>query len=160
MFRSRSLRHPSRWALFAALALLALGVFAFHTWKLERDARLQRECTARGGLWTGTCRPGHDACYVGDHRKLPVGVVYGNGCNTCECGPNYQRCTSVWCKTLRDGADPSCKFAVFDPGCEAPQSFCGRGGATFRQRAYCGCDGVTFTSDAPLKPYRHLGPCE
>jgi hypothetical protein len=62
-----------------------------------------------------------DNCdYAG--RRLPVGVVFADGCNSCECFPNGVEST-VGCDTKNIGCNPPCPWCVFDPGCDRPRAF-------------------------------------
>jgi hypothetical protein len=138
---------------FGVVASLAVVTVAVRDWHRKE------KCRSTDGMWLGDhCLEKHDSCVLGGDRTVPVGAVFADGCNTCECKPYTIGCTSVGCINNIYARKPSCPCAIFDPGCDQPRSYCGRCGA-FSERAYCGCDGATFVAMAPLKPYRHLGPC-
>jgi hypothetical protein len=139
----------------------------------------EQHCNATGGKWhghAGECTPPQTECLCGS-RRLPVGTVFGDGCNTCECERHGWRCTALACfdspsvdlggtvigcfagmKQAKPCTLPGDTRCIFDPGCEEPRSY--RGTASFApERAHCGCDGATFIASAPHRPYRHVGAC-
>jgi len=159
MSRGWLLSHPLlRRALSIAASVVMVGALSAQlvlVWQWQRE----RECRAAGRRWnTSTCVDFVRACNV-ENRSIPVGAVFGDGCNTCECLPVGTRCTSMWCEPPdRTPCTAQSSLCIFDPGCDNPRAYRGRGNV-FTERAYCGCDGRTFTTSGPAKPYRHPGPC-
>jgi len=158
-------------SILARLVLIAAGVA---TVLLVAGALVtagrERDCLASGGRWQtwGRCLPPLKACSCHE-RTLPVGAVFADGCNMCECGPHSMRCTSkacmdgagvIGCWDGNRGVEPCSaeQPCVYDPGCEQPRSYPG-GFIAAEERDYCGCDGVTFKAVAPRLPYRHVGAC-
>jgi hypothetical protein len=119
------------------------------------------------GAWHGPSgRPAQTSCWC-HNRRLPVGAIFADGCNMCECMPYGATCTSKGC--VSEGHLIGCwgvavrpcapgAACVYDPGCESPHSYPG-GYIARLERPHCGCDGVTFWAVAPEKPYRHVGAC-
>ncbi len=57
----------------------------------------EQHCSATGGKWHGvSCTPPQTECRCGLHR-VPVGTVFWDGCNTCDCQVHGLRCTSKAC---------------------------------------------------------------
>lgn len=128
----------------------------------------------------GPARPGNrplDAaplsCECGAGRTCTAGAIYASDCAVCECRPNGQSvCQGGYCVPPDGGVlppAPRCEDepsrcgqgdCIYDVGCEAPRAYCAKSkcSATF-SGTFCGCDGQTFTTDCPLKPYRHVGAC-
>ena len=111
------------------------------------------------------------ACSCGPGRTCPVNAIYATPCRVCECQPSGQAlCQAILCP-VSDGGEPApirceggagaCKGdCVFDQGCDTPRAYCSltQCSNTFGG-IFCGCDGVTFTSDCPRRAYRHVGAC-
>jgi hypothetical protein len=153
------------------------------------DGRTSRKCTwseapfRHFGPCTDTDAPsdrpddgaGPDApaaCSCGSGRTCPVDTIYASWCSVCQCRPNGQSiCQTIGCSYPDSGVEPEatrcesspsgCKGdCIYDQGCNSPSAYCSptKCSNTFGGM-FCGCDGVTFTSDCPRKPYRHVGAC-
>jgi hypothetical protein len=143
-------------ALLAALTVVAAVVAGINDWQLSR------ECRALGNRWDRRkgCLARIDECVSGD-RHIPVGAVFGQGCYACECTQYYGAVcrTGMLCDPdVNTACDPSSGDCAFDPGCVLPRAYHTLF-VPFSPRPYCGCDGQTFVSAAPTKPYRHVGVC-
>jgi len=127
-------------------------------------------------------------CDLADGRRLPVGAVYGDGCNCCLClatGGNCQMALcrgsvdsgqAYWTDTTPCQSDADCAVSmgsgalcIFDQGCSPQQGRCNFNGicplSEGYARDYCGCDGKTFHvgatpgGECPNRGYSHLGAC-
>jgi hypothetical protein len=113
------------------------------------------------------------SCACGSERSCPAGAIYATRCAVCKCSADGQSgCQIPACPAPDAGAPdepPRCENnpaacpstgCVFDQGCEHPKAYCAltQCANTFSQ-TFCGCDGETFTTDCPRKPYRHVGAC-
>ena len=112
------------------------------------------------------------ACGCGAGRTCAVNAIFASSCSVCQCRPEGQAiCQAILCPLPDSGIEPDpvrCEAApgecagdcIFDQGCEAPRAYCSptKCSNTFGE-TFCGCDGVTFTSDCPRRSYRHVGAC-
>jgi hypothetical protein len=112
------------------------------------------------------------SCPCGSGRTCPINAIFASSCSVCQCQPEGQAiCQAILCQLPDSGVPPEaqrCEAApggcagdcIFDQGCDAPRAYCSptKCSNTFGEY-FCGCDGVTFTSDCPRKPYRHVGAC-
>jgi hypothetical protein len=90
------------------------------------------------------------------------------GCNWCACnGSCINQCTAA-CPTDGGAFVVDCDEAhpcpvgacVFDQGCAAPRGRCVTAQCPSDGRiAVCGCDGRTYNTQCPQRPYRHAGAC-
>jgi hypothetical protein len=108
-------------------------------------------------------------CDCGTGRVCPEGAIFASACGVCMCQKSgFALCQAVAC----DGGPPEpprCEAppaacgrgdCVFDEGCGSPRAYCAQTQCSFTfTQTFCGCDGETFTSDCPRKPYRHVGAC-
>ncbi len=85
-------------------------------------------------------------------------------------GPEYPSC-SGHSDCSPDPGSPRYHVCVFNSGCVSPSGYCMRGmsrcmrlGETAATpgegEVFCGCDGVTYSGNCPVVPYRHAGPCQ
>jgi len=81
------------------MAILIALLFAIGSLWLLSLPFAERRCAAAGGKWRGPligCMAIRTECRCGT-RRLPVGTVFWDGCNTCECLPHSLRCTAKAC---------------------------------------------------------------
>jgi hypothetical protein len=120
--------------------------------------------------------PTTNGCACGKDRVCPAGAIYSNGCAVCQCQANGQENCQVPACPFNDAgisdSPPRCEHdpngcgggtgsCIFDQGCESPRAYCAgtKCSHTFGEQQFCGCDGITFSTDCPRKPYRHVGAC-
>lgn len=144
-------------ACWAGLAGIATVVGRITDWQRERA------CSALGNRWDPWegCLVKVSECSVGD-RRLPVGAVFSMGSYACDClqyGGARCRTGILRERNTNSACDASTESCIFEPGCVAPRAYHAEFSLFFEPRPYCSCEGVTFVSAAPTKPYRHVGVC-